>query len=167
MIRSLDEKLAEINASPHTTPAFIITDAKNADMAFGVRVPGHRDYGCKINVPENQHAFIEVLRLITDGKLEPEEAVRAYHEVLKIKKIMPHRSLENDLHAANQAMSYDGSAKRRATVEARNNPLVKAKSGTKAESWWPKLVNGYPDFERMNSDQRVACDQARIKYVFK
>ena len=41
MTKSLDAKLAEINANP-TSRAFIIADAKDADMAFGVKAPGPR-----------------------------------------------------------------------------------------------------------------------------
>ena len=38
-MKSLDAKLAEIKANP-SSRVFIIADAKDADMAFGVRVPG-------------------------------------------------------------------------------------------------------------------------------
>src|SRR5207247_4702874 len=41
--KSLDAKLAEIKANPATRD-FIIADAKDADMAFGVRAPGPRSY---------------------------------------------------------------------------------------------------------------------------
>jgi hypothetical protein len=44
MIRSLDQKLAAIHAAPHTTREFILADAKDADMAFGVRAPGRREH---------------------------------------------------------------------------------------------------------------------------
>ena len=40
--KSLDTKLAEIKANP--SRAFILADAKDADMAFGVRAPGPRGY---------------------------------------------------------------------------------------------------------------------------
>lgn len=43
MIKSLDAKLAEIKAN-RSSRAFIIADAKDADMAFGVRAPGPRSY---------------------------------------------------------------------------------------------------------------------------
>ena len=39
-------------------------------------------FGRKINNAENQLAFVEFLRLIADGEISPEEAVRAYHGVL-------------------------------------------------------------------------------------
>ena len=42
-MKSLDAKLAEIKANP-SSKAFIIADAKDADMAFGVRAPGPRSY---------------------------------------------------------------------------------------------------------------------------
>ncbi len=127
-------------------------------------------YGRKINNAEHQLAFIEMLRLITDGKIAPEEAVRAYHGVLQGKGIKPHRSLEEDLKTTDQAMSYDGSATRRATAEIRNNPLGKTNTGsanspTKINSTikdWPRLANGLPDFENMNSAQRLAYDSFRL-----
>ena len=46
-------------------------------------------YGRKINHAEHQLAFIEMLRLITDGRISPEEAVRAYHGVLEAKENPP------------------------------------------------------------------------------
>src|SRR5712664_2375823 len=42
-MKSLDAKLAEIKANP-SSKAFILADAKDADMAFGVRAPGPRSY---------------------------------------------------------------------------------------------------------------------------
>ena len=42
-MKSLDQKLAEIKAN-RASRAFIIADAKDADMAFGVRAPGPRGY---------------------------------------------------------------------------------------------------------------------------
>src|ERR1700688_1611332 len=42
-MKSLDTKLAEVKANP-ASRAFIIADAKDADMAFGVRAPGPRSY---------------------------------------------------------------------------------------------------------------------------
>src|SRR5262245_22928561 len=42
-MKSLDAKLAEIKRD-RSSRAFIIADAKDADMAFGVRAPGPRGY---------------------------------------------------------------------------------------------------------------------------
>jgi hypothetical protein len=127
-------------------------------------------YGRKINNAEHQLAFIEMLRMITDGKITPEEAVRAYHGVLQSKGIKPTRTLEEDLKTTDQAMSYDGSATRRATAEVRNNPLAKTKTetsgsanaGSSVAQDWPKLASGLPDFEKMNSSQRLAYDTFRL-----
>jgi hypothetical protein len=40
MQKSLDRKLAEIHANPSGSKAFILADAKDADMAFGIGAPG-------------------------------------------------------------------------------------------------------------------------------
>ncbi len=113
-------------------------------------------YGRKINNAEHQLAFIEMLRLIVEGKISPEEAVRAYHGVLHAKSIKPHRTLEEDLKITDQTMAYDGSAARRASVEVRDNPLANG------ESSWPRFSDGSPDFARMTSAQRLAYDRARL-----
>jgi len=129
-------------------------------------------YGRKINNAEHQLAFIEMLRLITEGRLAPEEAVRAYHGVLQAKKIRPKLPLEKDLELTDQAMSYSGSGGRSA-VAVRNNPLASTEPKEKAESKeqkadsnWPARSNGAPDFAAMTPDQRVAYDAARLKRRF-
>ncbi len=149
-----------------TCDAFqLIHDARK----YGARVAL---FGRKINNAEHQLAFIEMLRFITDGKLPPEEAVRAYHGVLQGKGIQPHRPLEEDLKLTDQAMSYDGSANRRATVEVRNNPLAGGSeiavrnSQVASDAGWPELPNGKPDFDQMTSGQRQVYDRARLKRLF-
>jgi hypothetical protein len=128
-------------------------------------------FGRKINNAEHQLAFIEMLRLITDGKLSPEEAVRAYHGVLQGKGIKPHRPLEKDLELTDQSMSYDGSATKRSTVEVKNNPLQSADTGnskleTRSADDWPKLANGKPDFDKMTSAQRRTYDVSRLRRIY-
>jgi len=128
-------------------------------------------YGRKINNAEHQLAFIEMLRAITDGRVNPEEAVHAYHGILQAKGIKPHRSLADDLKLTDQAMSYDGSAARRSTVPIRGNPLATGQPGDTVEkvssnSDWPKLANGSPDFAQMNSAQRSAYDKERLAKRF-
>lgn len=120
-------------------------------------------YGRKINHAEHQLAFIEMLRLITDGKISPEEAVRAYHGVLQAKGIQPHRSLAEDSQMTDQAMSYDGSATKRSKVEVRNNPLAKTATATATTATdWPKRADGRPDFDQMTSAQRQAYFSSRL-----
>src|SRR5665213_1516923 len=102
-------------------------------------------YGRKINNAEHQLAFIEMLRLITDGRISPEEAVRAYHGILQASKITPKLSLEQDLLLTDQSMSYDGAAAARATVVIQNNPLAKAPQKNGFD-----IAGGRPDFDQMN-----------------
>ncbi len=66
-------------------------------------------FGRKINGAEDQLAFIEFLRLVADGAIEPAEAVRAYHSVLAKRGVPPHRPLDQDLTLQTNVMSYGGS----------------------------------------------------------
>src|SRR5712672_1254700 len=81
-------------------------------------------FGRKINNAEHQLAFIEMLRLITDGKVSPEEAVRAYHGVLQARNIRPRLELEKDLQPGSQAMSYGEGSSRRTTITVPEKPAV-------------------------------------------
>ena len=127
-------------------------------------------FGRKINNAEHQLAFIEMLRLITDGKINPEEAVRAYHGVLQGKGIRPQRPLEEDLKLTDQAMSYDGGGSRRATslpaARMNENNSSISNGSSSSVTGWPKLVDGAPDFATMTSEQRLAYDQWRFKRRF-
>src|SRR5438876_1231043 len=130
-------------------------------------------FGRKINHAEQQLAFIEMLRLITDGKVSPEEAVCAYHGILQAKNIEPHRPVEDDLKLTDQTMSYEGSATKRATPEVRGQPLAAAqfeirnqKSEIRNDDGWPKLPNGTADFAKMTSAQRRAYDVVRLQRHF-
>lgn len=78
-------------------------------------------FGRKINQAENQLAFIEFLRLIVEGDIAPEEAVRAYHAVLDKLGVKPHRSLEDDLQLRTNVMSYSDSG---STVSVPATPAV-------------------------------------------
>ncbi|MCX8036175.1 MAG: hypothetical protein N3D11_03780 [Candidatus Sumerlaeia bacterium] len=66
-------------------------------------------FGRKINNSENQLAFIKFLRMIADGVISPEEAVKAYHGVLQELKIRPYRTLEEDSQLTTPIMSYGSS----------------------------------------------------------
>jgi hypothetical protein len=100
-----------------------------------------------------------MLRLITDGRISPEEAVRAYHGVLQGKNIRPKLPLEKDLELTDLSMSYDGTAASRATVSmSATTPLTKPA--------WPVRQNGAPDFEGMTKEQRRAYDLHRLTRKF-
>lgn len=53
-------------------------------------------YGRMINNSEHQLSFIQHLRWIADGTIEPAEAVRSYHAALQKLNIQPWRPLESD-----------------------------------------------------------------------
>jgi hypothetical protein len=147
-------------------------------------------FGRKINNAEHQLAFIEMLRLITDGRVSPEEAVRAYHGVLQACKIQPRLPLEKDLQLTDQAMSYGG-GNPRATVVVGQTPRAggnvppanpppesscgcsrstgsgaASSSSAPASVPWPTKPGGAPDFAAMDSRQRRAYDQARLARKF-
>jgi hypothetical protein len=129
-------------------------------------------FGRKINNAEHQLAFIEMLRHITDGRIGPEEAVRAYHGILQAKKIQPKRSLEKDLELTDQAMSYGGDSRRKSvSVPAQTQPTHArstsppsrpSTTSTLPAAPWPTSPDGAPDFDAMNSTQRHAYDHARL-----
>jgi hypothetical protein len=133
-------------------------------------------FGRKINHAEHQLAFIEMLRLITEGKVTPEEAVRAYHGILQAKQIKPKLPLEKDLELTDQTMSYDSSRRSRTTATIAASPLARPTAGSgeqprqrvhevraaAATAQWPTLPDGSPDFSRMDSPQRRAYDQWRL-----
>src|SRR5262249_4905353 len=145
--------VAVLGGSAGTTyDAFkLIHDAQK----YGARVAL---FGRKINNAEHQLAFIEMLRLITDGKISPEEAVRAYHGVLQAKKIKPKLPLEKDVELTAQAMSYEGRSPRRSTITvpnspgttSRTNPAGTGASTSTGSSAWPVLPGGAPDFAHMD-----------------
>jgi hypothetical protein len=134
-------------------------------------------FGRKINNAEHQLAFIEMLRLITDGRIAPEEAVRAYHSILEAKNIKPRLPLEKDLELTDQAMSYDGSPGRRSVASIQNNPLARKAvhaGGLPSEAPanygtadWPKHSDGLPNFDLMTPTQRVAYDKWRLQIRFR
>src|SRR5260370_14875610 len=100
-MKSLDTKLAEAKANP-ASRAFVIADAKDADMAFGVRAPGPRSYlsargerparfspeiwtraefGCR-NLPE----FLDIIREVVNQGLVDIMLMSAYvNEQLTLK----------------------------------------------------------------------------------
>jgi hypothetical protein len=101
-MKSLDAKLAKIRANPRSRD-FILADAKDADMAFGVRAPGPRGFLAKRGArpaqfsPEvwsrdefgyrNLPEFLDVIREITQQGLVDIMLMSAYvSEQLAIKE---------------------------------------------------------------------------------
>ncbi len=63
-------------------------------------------FGRRIKDSEHPLTFIHMLRLIADGEIEPEEAVRNYHSDLEKQRIRPKRRLEEDLLLTMSEISY-------------------------------------------------------------
>jgi hypothetical protein len=137
-------------------------------------------FGRKINNAENQLAFIRFLRLIADGEISAEEAVRAYHGVLQRLAIKPHRSLAEDLQLHTNVMSYGGSGATISIPTAKNGkstahlPAVgttakpcSCQGACSEKSEAVKAIpagkneNGQPDFGKMSAAQKIAYQKAR------
>jgi hypothetical protein len=86
-------------------------------------------FGRKINGAECQLAFVQFMRLIVDGQISPEEAVRAYHGVLEKLSIRPQRSLVDDLRLQTNVMSYHGTG---VTIPVNPLPAVSSRSANSA-----------------------------------
>lgn len=118
-------------------------------------------FGRKINSAENQLAFIEFLRYIADGVIEPEEAVRAYHAVLQKLGQKPHRPLEQDLTLQTNVMSYGPSSKTISIPAASaSTPKAIAPSSPPKTS---EAAVANPNFATMTPAERLAYHQARLK----
>ncbi len=107
-------------------------------------------YGRMINHAEHQGTFIEHLRGLADGRLEPVEAVRSYHAALQRLKIRPYRSLEEDLRCSPRGSAYGGSGVRSGPGAATAKPAADA----------PK-----PDFSKMTPAEKLAWNRARWKRI--
>lgn len=123
-------------------------------------------YGRKINSAENQLAFVQFLRLIADGLIGPEEAVRAYHAVLGKLGIRPYRPIEDDLRLTAVSMSYGGSATPTPTptppVPVREPAPVQPQPTARPAVVAPVRPDGLPDFARMDVNQRLAYHRQRL-----
>lgn len=147
-------------------------------------------FGRKINNAECQLAFVQFLRLIVDGAISPEDAVRAYHAVLEKLNLRPQRSLADDLVLQTGVMSYGGSSS--AVVPAAISSGVIAGAGgpaghehprgaghgdcgcggsSKSECGCPSAAKPVessppPDFNRMSQAEKLAYNQARRDRIF-
>jgi hypothetical protein len=119
-------------------------------------------FGRKINNAENQLAFVHFLRLIAEGQLEPEEAVRAYHSVLEKLGIVPHRPLETDLRstdrrAGHSTMKTTSSAAAPSHRRGRESPAAEDAKNVPC---------GPPDFATITPAERLAYHRARLDKKF-
>ncbi|MBC7816603.1 MAG: hypothetical protein IAG10_06925, partial [Planctomycetaceae bacterium] len=119
-------------------------------------------FGRKINSAENQLAFIEFLRLIADGVIEPEEAVRAYHSVLAKLGVLPYRPLDQDLTLQTNVMSYGGSGTTISIPASTSSPAEKP-AAPKPGATRNSSSAEKPDFAKMTPDERLAYHRERLR----
>jgi hypothetical protein len=152
--RALEEL---VNYDPHLIVGVLGGAAGTTLDAFqlihDVRKYGGRAalFGRKINQAECQLAFIEFLRLVVDGEIEPVDAVRAYHAVLEKLDLEPHRALERDLELSATSSSYSASGR---TISL---PAASAKPNGDARA---------VDFAKMTSQERLRYHQTRLNRLF-
>lgn len=124
-------------------------------------------FGRKINNAENQLAFIRFLRLIADGEIGPEEAVRAYHGVLQQLGVKPHRPLEKDMELQTNVMNYGGNGVAvslptpKPAKEEHAACACACKKETAASNGHVNGKVSEPDFRTMTPAQKVAWHKAR------
>ncbi|HEX5446863.1 MAG TPA: hypothetical protein VFW87_23810 [Pirellulales bacterium] len=134
-------------------------------------------FGRKINHAECQLAFVQLLRLIVEGAISPEEAVRAYHSVLEKLELRPHRSLEDDLVLQTGVMSYGGSPTTSVPAMPAQSDSAGHKHGdcgcggaTKAACACspPSAANAAadPDFSTMTQAEKRAYQKAKRDRIF-
>jgi hypothetical protein len=142
-----------VNYDPHLVVGVLGGSAGTTRDAFqlihDVQKYGGRAalFGRKINQAENQLAFIEFLRHIVDGVIEPAEAVKAYHAVLGKLGLKPHRTLQDDLVLQGAATSYG------------DKPTSPPSRGA-------NKLSTTVDFAKMTSKERLAYHQARLNRLF-
>ena len=158
-----------VRYDPHLVVGILGGSAGTTYDAFKLLAEAKK-YGCrvalfgrKINNAENQFAFLRFLRLIADGEIAPEEAVRAYHGVLQALGVKPQRTLEEDLTLQTGVMSYGGSGKvvsvPPAVAKKEEKKPTSANGATKAPV--PASANGTADFTKMSVAQKIAYHKAK------
>jgi hypothetical protein len=136
-------------------------------------------FGRKINNAENQLVFIKFLRMIVDGEISPEEAVRAYHGVIQGMGLKPFRPLEEDMQITEQSMSYAG-GRSTVTVPAGipaprpapapiypTRPTSAAQQPVSPPSSRPRMLDEEePDFSKMTLEEKLEYNQKRRDRIF-
>jgi len=118
-------------------------------------------YGRMINNSEHQLSFIEHLRALADGQMEPHDAVRSYHAALARRKIQPYRCIEDDLKATLRTAAYGQGARSKEQGGRR-----KAERPPSAFSLPPSgSAEPLPDFSKMTQAEKIAWNQARWKRI--
>mgnify|MGYP006271815827 CR=1 FL=1 len=120
-------------------------------------------YGRKINNAEHQLAFIQFLRLIVDGEITPEEAVKAYHGVLQGMGIAPHRPLEEDMQLTDTSFSY-GETSRRSTATVPAQPSGQPAGASSTAT--PPSTPGEVDYDSLSPEEKIRLNQKERDRIF-
>ncbi len=129
-------------------------------------------FGRKINNSENQLAFIQFLRMIVDGEITPEEAVKAYHSVLQQMGIQPYRSLEDDMKLTDVSMSYASTSTvtvphtPSATQPTSNSSNSSQTTQSNTNSRTSPLKEKAPDFSKMTLEEKLEFNQRERDRIF-
>ncbi|MCE9555837.1 MAG: hypothetical protein K8T91_21015 [Planctomycetes bacterium] len=136
-------------------------------------------FGRKINNAECQLAFVQFLRLLADGDIEPADAVLAYHGVLERLKIKPWRTLSADLELTSGATSYGSSTATASHSESGTmaSDDKKKDCGCGCDGKKPggcndkhsehaEATTAKPDFSKMTTAEKTAYQKARRDRVF-
>jgi len=163
-----------VHYDPHLVPGVLGGSAGTTYDAFKLLAEAQKYgaraalFGRKINNAEHQLAFIQFLRLIADGEITPEEAVKAYHGVLQGLGIKPHRPPARDCELTEASASYGGSTTT-ISIPAKQGDSTGTGAANGAEPVpldHPKTPSGAPDFAKMTSEQRLAYHRKRLDGVF-
>ena len=117
-------------------------------------------YGRMINNSEHQSSFIRHLRLLADGEIdEPAEAVRSYHATLAKLKIMPYRSLEDDLVSTLRQSAYGSKS---GTPASKHTSNVKSARQVASSSDNTTADEETPDFSKMSQQEKLQWNRQRL-----
>jgi hypothetical protein len=161
-----------VQYDPHLVPGVLGGSAGTTYDAFKLLAEAQKHgaraalFGRKINSAEHQLCFIQFLRLITDGQISPEEAVKAYHGVLGGLGIRPHRPLAEDMRLTGSIAGYSGSATTYSIPPRVRPAAAGAAERPAAKPSYPTTSTGLPDFAKMTPQQRVEYHRRRLDGIF-
>ena len=137
----------------------LLSEAKK----YGARVAL---FGRKINNAENQFAFIRFLRLIADGEVGAEEAVRAYHGVSATARRQAAAVARRRHEIADERDELRRQRQGRSASRRRPDAESGSEAGLRLRLQWQgdeggETANGVVDFTKMTAAQKVAYHKAR------
>lgn len=160
-----------VKYDPHLIPGVLGGSAGTTYDAFKLLAEAKKYgaraalFGRKIKDAEDELCFIQFLRWIADGEIQPEEATKAYHGVLAGLGIRPHRPLEEDMQLTSGITSYGSTGRTISIPQTPDSTPADESVGSAsrdADVSWPTKPDGLPDFPKMTPQQRLAYHQTRL-----